>query len=41
MIKAAVFDFDGTLMDTLVDTANSINHVLKTHGFEEVPIEEY
>ena len=41
MIKAAVFDFDGTLMDTLVDTANSINHVLKAHGFDEVPIEQY
>ena len=41
MIKAAVFDFDGTLMDTLVDTALCINHVLKNHGFDEVPIDEY
>lgn len=41
MIKACIFDFDGTLMNTLQDTANSINHVLKIHGFSEHPVDTY
>lgn len=32
MIKAVLFDLDGTLVDTLGDLAISVNHVLKKHG---------
>ena len=35
--KAVVFDLDGTLLDTLEDLADSMNHVLETKGF---PIHE-
>lgn len=31
--KAVIFDLDGTLLDTLEDLANSMNSVLKRHGF--------
>ena len=31
--KAVIFDLDGTLLDTLEDIANSMNSVLKKHGF--------
>lgn len=32
-IKAVIFDLDGTLVDSLADINNSINQVLKEHGF--------
>ena len=32
MIKAVLFDLDGTLVDTLGDLAISVNHVLEKHG---------
>ena len=35
--KAVVFDLDGTLLDTLEDLADSMNHVLESMGF---PIHE-
>ncbi len=32
MIKAVVFDLDGTLLDTLEDLRDSMNHILSLHG---------
>ena len=40
MYKAVIFDLDGTLLDTLVDLYNSVNHALKTFGFPERTIDE-
>lgn len=31
--KAAIFDLDGTILDTLQDLANSLNHALTVNGF--------
>src|SRR6187402_44459 len=39
--KAVLFDLDGTLLDTLVDLANSANRVLAARGFPTHPIEAY
>lgn len=36
-----IFDLDGTLLDTLDDLANSMNFVLKAHGFPIHDIEKY
>ena len=33
MIKAAIFDFDGTIANTLFDLQDSINEALKMNGF--------
>lgn len=41
MIKACIFDFDGTLMNTLEDIAASINYGLINHGFEPKEVEDY
>lgn len=38
--RYAIFDLDGTLLDTLSDLRNSMNHVLSTHGFPERSIDE-
>ena len=38
--KCAVFDMDGTILDTLLDIYNSINYALKENGFPERSIEE-
>ncbi|MCW8878091.1 MAG: HAD-IA family hydrolase [Kangiellaceae bacterium] len=32
MIKAVLFDLDGTLLDTAKDLGNALNHVLETNG---------
>lgn len=39
--RAVVFDFDGTLLDTLQDLAESVNSVLSRSGFPEHSLEEY
>lgn len=33
--EAVIFDLDGTLLDTLEDLADSVNHVLKESGYPE------
>lgn len=34
MIKAVLFDLDGTLLDTAKDLSNALNHVLQSNGKE-------
>ncbi len=38
---AVIFDLDGTLLDTLADLANSMNRVLRAHGFPPHPENSY
>ena len=38
--KAIIFDLDGTILDTLQDLANSLNHALRTHGYPERSLDE-
>ncbi|HCO48947.1 MAG TPA: HAD family hydrolase [Spirochaetaceae bacterium] len=35
MIRAAIFDLDGTLADTIGDLGDAVNSVLSAHGFPE------
>jgi len=39
--KAACFDLDGTLLNTLEDLGNSLNRVLTKHGFPTHPLDAY
>ncbi|MFT5465266.1 MAG: phosphoglycolate phosphatase [Verrucomicrobiales bacterium] len=39
--KAAIFDLDGTLLDTLEDLADSGNEMLETQGFPTHPTDAY
>jgi len=39
MIKACIFDLDGTLLETLRDLAASTNYALRTHNMPEHSIE--
>ena len=39
--KAAVFDLDGTLIDSLEDLADSVNEVLTAHGFPTFEVDLY
>ena len=41
MIKMAVFDLDGTLVDSLTDLANSVNQGLQAAGLPAQPVERY
>ena len=41
MIKIAVFDLDGTLVNSLTDLALSVNAALRAEGLPEHPIERY
>lgn len=38
MIRAAIFDFDGTLMDTIQDSTNCMNYALTNHGFDPIDV---
>lgn len=40
MIKAIIFDLDGTLLNTLEDLTDSVNHVLDSHGMKMRTIDE-
>ena len=40
-IKAALFDLDGTLTNTLDDIANAMNRSLRLHGLPEFAVDEY
>ena len=41
MIKAIIFDLDGTLLNTIDDLANSVNFMLEKFGFPLFSVEEY
>jgi len=41
MLKAVIFDLDGTLLDTLEDIAISANFVLESFNKSPLPIEDY
>lgn len=41
IFKAAFFDLDGTLLDTLKDLASSMNETLEIQGFHSHPLEAY
>lgn len=41
MIKACIFDLDGTLADTLESMAVAANDALKSAGYEALPVENY
>ena len=41
MIKACIFDLDGTLADTLESIARAVNRGLEHFGYEGRPVEEY
>lgn len=40
LYKAAIFDLDGTLLDSLGDLADSMNHILEERGFPQRSMEE-
>ena len=39
MVKAALFDLDGTLLDTLRDLHDSVNEMLEHFGYQQIKIE--
>ena len=39
--KAVIFDLDGTLLDSLGDIADAMNHVLERHGYPTHPRSRY
>ena len=41
MKKLAIFDLDGTLLNTIADLAQSTNHALLALGFPTHNVEEY
>ncbi|MDO4634004.1 MAG: HAD family hydrolase [Eubacteriales bacterium] len=41
MIKACIFDCDGTLLDTLESIGSSANDALVCLGYPEIPLEDY
>ena len=40
MIRAIIFDLDGTLLNTLDDLADSVNHVLTNHNMKNRTVDE-
>lgn len=38
--KLVIFDLDGTVLDTLEDLANAVNHAMEKHGFPTHSIEK-
>ncbi|MCR4923756.1 MAG: HAD family hydrolase [Lachnospiraceae bacterium] len=38
--KTIIFDMDGTLLDTLEDITDSVNHILRRYSFPERTVEE-
>lgn len=40
-IRAAIFDLDGTLANTLNDIAGAMNRSLRLHGLPEYPVADY
>ena len=41
MKKLIIFDLDGTLLDTIEDLANSVNHALSLHNFPTHPVSAF
>lgn len=41
MFKLAIFDMDGTILDTLIDLAEACNHALRKGGFPVHEVDEY
>lgn len=41
MKKLAIFDLDGTLLNTITDLGKACNHALQIHGFAPHPIQAY
>lgn len=41
MYKGVIFDLDGTLVNSIEDIKNSLNRVLKKHGYSEKSLEDY
>lgn len=41
MIRAVLFDLDGTLLDTAPDLVGSLNHVRKTEGLSPVAVDQF
>lgn len=41
MIKAVMFDLDGTLVNSLYDLANAVNFCLEAEGFKTHSVEQY
>ena len=41
MIKACIFDLDGTVLDTVASIAHFCNFVLQKHGIEPFAVKEY
>lgn len=40
MINTVIFDFDGTLLNTLEDLTDSVNHMMRMHNYPERTIDE-
>ena len=41
MKQLAIFDFDGTLLNTIDDLGHACNHALRANGYQTHPIEAY
>lgn len=39
--KLVIFDFDGTLVDTIIDAGRCFNKALESFGFRTYPVEDY